>query len=28
MQTHGEVVEPTPMVATDRAESTTYDPYA
>jgi hypothetical protein len=28
MQTHREVVEPTPRVATDRTESTTYDPYA
>ena len=28
MQTHREVVEPTPTVATDRTESTTYDPYA
>jgi uncharacterized membrane protein len=28
MQTHREVVEPTPAVATDRTESTTYDPYA
>jgi uncharacterized membrane protein len=28
MQTHREVVETTPTVATDRTESTTYDPYA
>jgi uncharacterized membrane protein len=28
MQTHREVVEPTSTVATDRTESTTYDPYA
>ena len=28
MQPHREVVEPTPTVATDRTESTTYDPYA
>jgi hypothetical protein len=28
MQTHREVVEATPTVATDRTESTTYDPYA
>ena len=28
MQTHREVVEPTPTVATDRTEATTYDPYS
>jgi YggT family protein len=28
MQTHREVVEQTPSVATDRTEATTYDPYA
>ena len=28
MQTHREVVEPTPAVATDRTELTSYDPYA
>lgn len=28
MQKHREVVEPTPTVATDRTEATTYDPYA
>ena len=27
METHREVVEPTPNVATDRTEATTYDPY-
>ena len=27
METHREVVEPTPTVATDRTEATTYDPY-
>jgi YggT family protein len=27
MQTHPEGIEPTPTVATDRTESTTYDPY-
>jgi hypothetical protein len=28
MQTHSERVTPTPSVATDRTEATTYDPYA
>jgi YGGT family len=28
MQTHTEVVQSTPTVATDRTEATTYDPYA
>jgi len=28
MQTHQEVIEPTPSVATDHTEATTYDPYA
>ena len=28
MQTHREVVEATPSVATDRTQATTYDPYA
>ena len=28
MQTHSESVTPTPSVATDRTEATTYDPYA
>jgi hypothetical protein len=28
MQTHDEVVETTPNVATDRTEATTYDPYS
>jgi hypothetical protein len=27
METHREVIEPTPTVATDRTEATTYDPY-
>ncbi len=27
MQTHTDVVEPTPTVATNRTEATTYDPY-
>ncbi len=28
MQPNREVIEPTPAVATDRTQSTTYDPYA
>jgi hypothetical protein len=28
METHREVVEPTPTVATDRTQATTYDPYS
>ena len=28
MQSHEEALEPTPMVATDRTQATTYDPYA